>query len=338
MGNVIAFLGAAWLPLSGAIIAFLVIGGFVTFQSESLWAGLFVGLLVAGVIFGASAAASAYTPVDYGTVQLVTRFGRLTGEVFEPGLQWKTPFIERTVTIRTVSLSYETSNHPDTSQANFTDFPVTAQTSDGQQITIRYTVLFHIAPEDAVGVAQAISSHMERVVQNVVKANSRNLSRLWAQRYTAEDLFSGEGIFAYQDAVGEALCLAMAAEGVTCDDFLVRKIDFDEEYVRAIELQQIAQEAIETREYEAQAAEFERDRQITLSEADARRQVLLAESQAEQQRLLADAEAYSIETRGAALRAYPEMLQLEFINQLENVTWGIMPDTGINPLLQLPTQ
>ena len=52
---------------------------------------------------------------------------------------------------------------------------------------------------------------------------------------------------------------------------VLRKIDFDTDYVTAIELQQIAQIGIETAEFEAQAAVFEADRigELARGEADA---------------------------------------------------------------------
>ena len=130
-------------------------------------------------------------PVEYGTVGLVVRFGGLTGQVFKPGLHWKTPFIDKVVTLPTIVQSYETSDHPELSGANFTDVPVTAQTVDGQQITVKYTLLFRIPAERAVNIVQNVG-YMNAVVENIVKAYSRNLSRLWAQKYSAMTCIAGK--------------------------------------------------------------------------------------------------------------------------------------------------
>ena len=288
---------------------------------------LILGLLVLGL---------AYTPVRYGTVALVTRFGGLTGQVFKPGLHWRTPFIDQVVVIPTVVQSYETSDDPVASGADFRDHPVTAQTVDGQQITIKYTVLFRIPVEEAVSIVQNVGFTQE-VVENVVKAHSRNLARLWAQSYTAEDLYSGEGIFGYESAVQGALEQEFEKYGASLDDFLVRKIDFDVDYIAAIEQQQIAQEAIETAQYQAEAATFEKERQIRLAEAEAERTKLLADADAERQRLLADAEAYGIRARGEALEEFPGLVQWEFVRNLQSVQWGILPGEGLTPLIPLPS-
>lgn len=309
---------------------------------------LIVGLIVTGL---------AYTPVERGTVVLVKRFGGLTGQVFEPGLHWRIPFIEQIEIVATVVRSYETSDDPGVSSANYRDYPVSAQTVDGQQISIKYTVLFRIPPGQAVAIVQNVGI-MDQVVANIVKAHSRNLVRMWAQSHTAEDLYSGEGIFAYEDEVEKALAGEFEKFGLTLDDFLVRKIDFDEDYIRAIEQQQIAEEAIETARYQADAAEYEKNSQIRMAEADAEgiklqaaadaeRQRLLADSEAysiqaratanaDRQRLLADSEAYSIQTRGEALKEVPELVQWEFVSNLEGVQWGFLPSERITPLVPLP--
>ncbi len=281
-------------------------------------------------------AAMAYTPVEYGTVSLIKRFGGLTGTYLEPGLHWRIPFADSVVSMPTTVQSYETSTSQETSNADYTDSPVSAQTVDGQQISIKYTVLFRIQPENAVDVTQNIGS-LQEIVENVVKAHSRNLARLWAQSHTAEDLYSGEGIFSYEDEVHNALQKECENYDVFLADFLVRKVDFDEDYIRAIEQQQIAEEAIETARYQSEAAEFEKASQIRLSEAAAEGTKLQAAADAERQRLLAEAEAYGIQIRGQTLREYPEIVQWEFVRNLESVRWGLLPSDGLTPLIPLPS-
>lgn len=273
--------------------------------------------------------------VRHGTVRPVAKWGRLTGEVMEPGLHWRWPIMESTINMPTVVQSYETSDHPDESKADHTDYPVGAQTIDGQQVTVKYTVLFRVPVESAIGAVQNVG-RMDEIVENVIKAHSRNLTRLLAQGYTAETLYSGDGIFDYQETVREQLAEDISQYGIALDDFLVRKVEFDADYIAAIEQQQIAQEAIKTAQYQAEAAEHERDRQITLAEAEKQRNILLAEAGAEQTRLQADAEAYSITARGKALRANPELVQWEFVKNLD-VTWGILPDSSVTPLLPVPS-
>ena len=343
MMEVFAFLAAAFPAILislvvgvAAAVAILVISSARRGKPTGIVPAVVVGLVVALVVFGAQAYGQAYTPVEKGTVALVQRFGGLTGDVFDPGLHWRTPFIDQVVIVPTIVLSYETSDFPETSGADYPEPAIPAQTTDGQQIVLKYTVLFRMPDdESAADIVQSLGS-VDHVVENVVK-RSRSVARTRAQDYTAEELYSGDGILAYQEQVRSELRTIFAGYGIVLDDFLVRKIDFNEDYINAIEQQQIAQEAIETARYQSEAAEYEKERQIRLAEAEAERTKLLADADAERQRLLADAEAYSIEARGEMLQQYPEMVQWEFVRNLEAVEWGILPSEGVTPFLPIPS-
>lgn len=339
---ILAFIGAAATALIFSLVIGITISGVLFILTKQRKTGsrmalsIGLGVLSALLVFGGLAAINAYTTINYGSVGLVVRFGRLTGQVFDPGLHWKTPFIDKLINVPTTIQSYETSDYPEDSGSNYTDSPVSAQTIDGQQIKIKYTVLFRIPANKAADIVQNVG-YINDVVENVVKAYSRNLARLWAQNYTANALYSGEGIFNYEEAVHTALNDAFNDVGIELDNFLVRKVDFSEDYINAIEEKQIAQEAIDTAKYNAEAAQYEKERQIRLSEAEAERTKLLAAADAERQRLLADSEAYSIKIRGEELKNYPMLVQWEFVRNLQNIQWGILPSDGITPLIPIPS-
>jgi len=301
-----------------------------------------IGVLV---LVGNVAFFSSWNPVEYGTVEAVTEYGALTGEVFKEGLNWKTPFIQGTREYSVLTRTYETSEHPEESQADFTDFPVTAQTSDGQQIEVTYTAKFRIDESDVLYVLRNWGD-INEVVENVVKADSRSWSRKLAQNFEAEGLFSGSGIQEYETNVRETLTRTFKGAGVTMVDFLVRKITFDPDYVQAIENQQIEQERIQTAEFTAQAAEFERDAQIRAAEAEKQRDILLAEANAQKTLLNAEANAQAIvleanaqagaiRVQGEALRSFSEMMQWTFLEQWNGVLPIYMTGESITPLLPL---
>ena len=134
-------------------------------------------------------------------------------------------------------------------------------------------------------------------------------------------------------------------KGVLVEDFFIRKIDFDERYVAAIEQQQIAQENIETASFRADAAEFEKQIAIRQSEAVAAGAVLQAKAEAERTEILAvaeanairvnaDAVAYSIGQRGGALRGNEILIQWDLVVNMRNIEWGILPSEVV-PLLDL---
>lgn len=284
------------------------------------------------VALGACAAVDSGINVDPGTVAVVTRFGEVTGEVFHPGLNWKTPFIEDVLRYPTARRSYETSNNPDTSRANFTDFPTDSKTNDGQEVVMTFTVLFAIRPECAPVVAQEIGD-LNAVVENVVKANSRNLARQNTFNYGANEMFSGDGVVNYEAETEEELRQAMGLACVDLIDFLVRKPQFEEKYEDTIEDQQIAEERIKTEQFNAEAAEFVKQQAIRAAEAEAQSKVLDAEAEAQARVLQAEAEAQAIELQGQALRRNPEVIEWQFVQNLTGVNWGILPADSVTPFL-----
>jgi regulator of protease activity HflC (stomatin/prohibitin superfamily) len=296
-------------------------------------------ILVIALLIGVVAVIDSAVTIDTGEVGLVTQFGALTGRQLDPGLSWTTPFIQGVIKVPTVLKTYETSDYPDTSKADYTDNSVSAQTIDGQQIMVKFTVVFRVAPENVKYVVTTVSGVTRKVLDivnmNIIKPNARNLSRVSAQNYEAEDLFSGSGILLYQAEVREKLATVLLSHGIVLDDFLIRKIDFDVDYVQTIENQQIAQEQIKTAKFDAQAAEFERDRLIRLAEAEKQQTILNAEADAQRVKLNADAQAYAINSQGEALRVNPEILSWEFIKTLATINWAVLPADTIQPFFDI---
>ena len=259
--------------------------------------------------------------VDQSEVCVTTRFGKVTG-VAGPGLHWRIPGITRYNCYSSRDVIYETSDHTGESKADYTDAATSAQTSDGQQISLKYSISFHVDKDNAREVYEKTGKNMDEVVERSVKLNSRSEVRNEIPNHTAEQLYSGERR-TLEAALDSSLKVLLAQQGVTMTSFRLRDIGFDADYVAAIEQQQIAQLGIKTAEFQSQQAEFEANRQAALAKGEADAAIELARGEAE-----------SIRVRGEALRAYPEILQLEFIEKAQ-FSWGIMPFENVQPFLPL---
>ncbi|MDD3776109.1 MAG: prohibitin family protein [Actinomycetota bacterium] len=254
---------------------------------------------------------NSFVIVQAGNVQVLTQFGKTTGVTFYPGLHVKVPFIQNTVNYSTRQVTYETSDTPEPSAATYTDFAVDTTSSDGQQIKLKYTIRFSIDAKQAEWVLNNIGT-MDELVEKVVKAEARSLARNIPKKYTALQLYS-EQVFDVQAELSETLRPIFAENGIILDEFLLRKIDFTEEYFTVLEEKQIAEERIEV------------ERNILEQERIKKEQTIIR----------AEAEAQQITIRGESLREYPEIIQLEFIQKLSpNISWGILPE-GIVPLIDL---
>lgn len=308
-------------------------------------------IIVAGIalFFAFIVFVSSYTQIDYGTVGMVTRFGRITNRIMQPGLNWRVPFVERVVVYRTQEMVYATATNLDEyGPGTYSDFPTDTTTADGQQITVKYSVRFRIDPARITQIANEIGDEAD-VVEKVVKFHSRILARNIPKEYEALDLYTGN-VQQVQEEFETQLRPLLEKKGVVLEAFGLRKIDFRDDYVQAIEQKQIEAENVTTEKNRAEQAKWKAQSAIeeakgqaaaTIENArgDAERIKLLAVGDAEKIKLLAQAEAEAIQVKGEVLKQYPEVIQLQFVESLSdpdgNVTWGIMPQSNIMPFLNI---
>lgn len=236
---------------------------------------LFLIIAVVVVLLFALLLSSLYT-IQYGTIGVVTRFGRIIGDPVEPGLHMKLPFVDNVLTYRTQKIIYETlssdvyKSHQ--SNADYQDYAVDTTTKDGQQISVRYSVRFSINPFKVRDVAEKLGTEKE-VVDKIVKTDSRIWARNMPREYSAIDLYSGN-IQAVSEAISEKLKPKFEDNGIILDEFGIRSIVFQQDYVQAVEQKQIEKERIATEEYKAQQEEFRKKALITKAEGEAQAQKL----------------------------------------------------------------
>jgi len=299
--------------LVGAGLAAAVVTVTARSEKANYRRGLTLGLVAVLLVFLVSGILDSFTQVQFGTVAVVTQFGRVTG-VFKPGLNWKLPFVQDTISYRTQEIVYEASERPDLSAADYRDYEVDTATSDGQHILARYTIRFAINPDQAVNIAEHLGTE-DRVVEKVVKAVSRVHVRNILKSHKASELYSGD-VEAAQVEIEERLRAEFEPNGLTLSFFGLRSIQFNAEYTQAVEQKQIEAENIITKENLAKQAEFEKARVITEAEATAEKEklerigraegdagaiALKAQAEANAIRLVADAQAAANDLIAASL-------------------------------------
>jgi len=283
---------------------------------------------------------SAYTQIEYGTVGMVTRFGRITNQVMRPGLNWKLPFVDKVVVYHTQEMVYVTEEEPAgyrPQEGMYQDYPTDTSTADGQQITIRYSVRFRIDPEQVTRIAEQMGDE-EQVVEKVVKFHTRILARNIPKEYAALDLYAGN-IQHVQDKFADQLRPLLGEKGVVLEAFGLRQIDFQDDYVQAIEQKQIEAENVITEQNRSEQAKWKAQSAVEAAKGEAQATIENARGDAEKIKLLAAAEAEAIEIKGKILAEYPEIIQLEFVTSLRDpagkVNWGIIPQESVLPFLNV---
>jgi regulator of protease activity HflC (stomatin/prohibitin superfamily) len=303
--------------MAGYLIAFvfgIVIMGALIAQRERLGSGGFnawlrgkKGLAVSALlgIIVIALIVQAVVTVQAGTVGVVLRLGAVRQEL-PPGLHVIVPFIDRVVIFPTLKKTYEASDTPQSSEADYPDIIVSALTSDGEQIRVGLTARFMIAPGKAAWIVQNLGTERE-YVEKVVKTEIRGSGRRVPTRFAAYDLYTKKSYEA-QQALFDEIAPKFEKNGLVLDEIVIRNITFTPEYAKTLEEKQIALENITTEKNKLEQEKIRKEQKIVEAEGDAK----------------------SIEIRQAALTKNPTIIQWEFVQKLApNVQWGIMPDKVI---------
>lgn len=212
--------------------------------------------------------------VRYGTIAVLTRFGQIIGDPLNPGLHVKIPFVDNAITYRTQKIIYETLANPNEgeSKADYQDYPVDTTTKDGQQVSVRFSVRFSVNPEKVKSVAENLGTETE-LVEKIVKTDARIWTRNIPREFAAIDLYSGN-IEEASLKIAQALKPRFEQNGLFLDEFGIRSINFQKDYVDAVEQKQVEKERVTTEQYIAQQEDFKKKALITKAEGEAAAQKL----------------------------------------------------------------
>lgn len=197
-----------------------------------------------------------FTIVPTGFRGVVTRFGKVTGKVFDEGLHFKIPFIE-TVNKINVQIQKEETDADSSSK-------------DLQSVDARVALNYRI---DAARVQDLYQNVGKFYVQKIVDPVIQESVKSGMARFTAEELITkrAEVKTAIEDIMSETL----AEQGISVVDFNIVNFNFSQAFDNAIEakvtaeqealaaknkLEQIkfeAQQAIESSKGRAEAIEIE---------------------------------------------------------------------------------
>ena len=242
---------------------------FITMPRRFNWSSYCLGglgIIVLLLLLGS------FTVVEYGTVGLISRLGKVTDKKLYPGLHFKVPVVDKTIKYNTQKVTYEASVNPEESEATYSDYPVDTTTQDGQQVEIRYTVRFSVDPTKAKWVAENIGLEKD-VVEKVVKTDSRIFARNIPREYRAEELYTGN-VTSVSTKIENTLRPKFEANGLLLDEFGIRQIQFEQDYIDAVEAKQIAKERVTTEKHKAEQEKHKKEQAITKAEAEAKAQEL----------------------------------------------------------------
>ncbi len=264
-------------------------------------------------------------------------------EPLQPGLRWILPYAESVVYYPISKQTYTMSIAAAEGQIQGDD-SIAARTSDGQEIFVDASVIFGINPETVIDLH---ITWQDRYVSDLVRPLARGVIRDAVSQFRVDEVYSTKRA-EMTELMEFAMEAALAENGLTMADFVLRNITFSPEYAASVEQKQIAEQqaqqakfVVESKKQEAeqarQTAQGAADAVVIASEGQAQATVIRAQAEADARIIQAEAEAQALALLGQAIEENPDILTLEYIQKLApGIQVMLVPND--NPfLLPLPS-
>jgi len=180
------------------------------------------------------------------------------------------------------------------------DDSLVALTSDGLPVTLDISIRFHIDPDNVWRLHKEIGPDF---IDKVVRPQSRAAARMAFAEFAVVDVYSGKRQQIVQ-RIHADLSKKFRENYLILDEVLLRDIRFPEEFQRAIEDKQVAQQEAQRMVFEVQRAESEKQKKI----------------------IEAQGEAEAIRKKADALAQNPQLIQYEYIKRLPSDTKIVVTD------------
>jgi regulator of protease activity HflC (stomatin/prohibitin superfamily) len=191
-----------------------------------------------------------FTVVQPGHRGIVVQLGAVQPKVFEEGLHFKIPFIQEVVPVEV--------------RVQKAESHATAASKDLQVVTTNMAVNFHIEPAAVNKLYQNVG--MDYKARIVDPAIGEALKAVTA-RYTAEQLISKRSEVSQQ--VKDLLAKKLTTYHMVLDEINITEFKFSEEFNRAIEQKQIAEQQALKSKLDLERIKIEKEQTITKAQAAA---------------------------------------------------------------------
>ena len=258
--------------------------------------------------------ASSLVVIDAGEVGVV--FNVFTGTrptPLYPGMHVVIPYINHIYRYSTLQQAYTMVKRTEEGPV-LGDDSLWSPTAEGLQVGIDATVRYRINPDKAPQVHNLLR---QNYIDVFIRPTIRSIVRHYVSRNTVTDVYGPKRAQIQQEIENE-LRERFEKEGFQLLAFDIRNVHFPEEYARAIEQKQIAQQEAERMQYVLEKERLEAERKKVEAEGVKQAAIIRAEGEAEALRLVSE-----------ALRQNPDLLTYRYIEKLApNVQVLMIPSSS----------
>ncbi|MGN0163931.1 MAG: prohibitin family protein [Candidatus Ornithomonoglobus sp.] len=206
-------------------------------------AAIIVAILIIGGI------ASCKT-IPAGETGVVTKFGAVSDNVLSEGIHFTAPFITKVVKMD--------------NRVVRTDVDVNSASKDLQTVSSTISVNYRLDTSKSADVYKNIGTDYENVI---VRPAVQETTKTVIAKFTAEEPITNRQIVSEQ--MSEALGQKISPYGLSIQEFNILNFDFSEEFNKAIEAKQTAQQEALKAEQDLQRVKVEAEQKIVEAQAEA---------------------------------------------------------------------
>ena len=329
----------AWI-LFGLLVVFLTLRAFREGGPREAYKAIgskriIMSFILALTITLISAAMVFIEPQQVGVVVSVLSRDGYREQPFRSGLHWIVPLAERVNIYPIYWQTYTMSNDPLEGE-KIGDDSIAARTSDGQSVFLDTSVIYRI---DSNEVIRVHIDWQDRYIEQFVRPILRGIVRTEVSQFTADEVNSSKRKI-LEANLDELVRNAFGDQGFILDRFLLRNIAFSQEYAKAIELKQVAEQEQTQREYEAEQmrklAAGVRDKYALEAKGKAEAIFLEGEAQADVIILKGKADAEALRLINEVIKKNPDMITFRYVDKLGQAMRAMLVPSDNPFLLPMP--
>src|SRR5437867_5029928 len=168
------------------------------------------------------------------------------------------PFITQTQLYDLRRLEYTMTGTRGEGKKSEWDDSLWSPTKEGLQVGIDLTVWHHLDPLRVADIHQRIGPDYE---EKIIRPAVRSVIRLVISEYAVMDVYSAKRA-RIQDEINEKIKQLVEKDGFIIDEVVLRDVRFTDEFAKAIEAKQIAQQAAEQMKYVLEKEQREAERKV----------------------------------------------------------------------------
>ncbi len=256
-------------------------------------------LVVPLVILALVVVASVHVvPVGHTLVifNTITRGFRLAPQ----GVTLVWPLISTTARYDMRRLEYTMSSSTGEGRKSEIDDSLWSPTKEGLQVGIDLTLWHHLDPQRVISIHQSIGPDYE---EKIIRPALRSVIRLVISEYPVMDVYSSKRA-QIQDEINVKIKQLVEKDGFVVDEVVLRDVRFTDQFAKAIEAKQIAQQGAEQMKYTLEKEQREAERKV----------------------IEAQGRAKAIETINEALRQNPNYIRYLYVDKLSDKVQVIVSD------------